>query len=96
MSASPSRRESKLAVGLLLACAIGCVGIADAARQLENANARRRAQLELLTSRLQVPGAHDGDALLAFDGLFARRLQQIATSTGPALAFAGDGSGGCP
>ncbi len=96
MSEPSSRRESSLPAALLLACAIGCVGIADAAQHVEAANLRRRAQLELLTARLAAPVPQDGSALAAFDGLFARRLQRVATGTGLVLSFVGDATGGCP
>lgn len=96
MSGSSSSCSSSLPAALLLVCAIGCFGIADAAQRLEAANQRRRTQLELLAARLAVPAAQDDAALVAFDGLFARPLQRVATATGQVLAFGGGASGGCP
>jgi hypothetical protein len=73
---------------LLLLCGICCFAITQATVDLEQANGRRREQLQLLERLLELPGAARTGPIAELDGLYARRLACVPTRFGPAIVFA--------
>lgn len=85
--------ECLVAAGLLVLCALSCLGIARATAELEAANARRRAQLRLLGQLIADPTTVPPGPIALLDGLYRRPLAVVPTAFGPALAFMDAGAG---
>ena len=81
------RRQRAAEIGLLSLCGLCCVWVAAVTAGLDDANARRRSQLSLLTEQLVLPELAPAGPIAALDGLYERRLQRIASLGGPMITF---------
>lgn len=75
---------------LLLLCGLACILVVQSTRELERANHRCRAQLQLLSRLLAAPSTAAPGPIAQLDGLYTRRLARVTTPYGPAIVFADD------
>jgi len=79
--------ENSIIAAVLLVCAVCSLCIAAGTAELEQANARRRTQLQLLDRLVADPLRHPAGPIAALDGLFGRRVARVVTAFGPAITF---------
>ena len=87
MTDAARQRQRAAELGLLSLCGLCCVWVAAATAGLDEANARRRTQVNLLAEQLVQPELTPAGPIAELDGLYERRLQRIASLGGPMIAF---------
>lgn len=85
---NPAAAERGATAALLLVCALCCLGVANWARDLDAANARRGEQLALFRELLREPHRAPPGPIAALDGLFVKRVVRREGPGGPVLDFA--------
>ncbi|GDY01480.1 hypothetical protein LBMAG49_08090 [Planctomycetota bacterium] len=92
MSRFGPRLERLVVCGLLVLCALCCLGIAQSTIELELANHKRKSQLLMLDGLALAVNRLQEGPVVELDGLYARRLSVVASRFGATLAFEGGGS----
>lgn len=88
------RAERRFLCALVFLAALCSAVVASATRSLADANEVRRTQARRLAELVERPEVGAEGAIQGVDELFGRRLLRVNTELGPAVVFAGRGSGG--